>query len=83
MRQHFVSPDLVNIGTIRAVIARFHRCDSGATSIEYGVIAALAALAAIPALQTTGGKLSGSFGAVAAALDGKGPPSAAASSAGR
>ena len=57
------------------VLARFLRDDAGVTSIEYGLIAALAALAAIPALNTLGEKLGGTFAAVAEGLDG--PPEAA------
>ena len=42
--------------------------ESGATAIEYGLIAALIAVAAIAAMQTLGTKLSGTFNNVSAQL---------------
>ncbi|QNP43746.1 Flp family type IVb pilin [Sphingomonas daechungensis] len=41
---------------------------SGATAIEYGLIAALIAVAAIASLRTTGTKLKTTFGNVSNAL---------------
>jgi pilus assembly protein Flp/PilA len=43
---------------------RFARDESGATAIEYGLIAALIAVAAISAMTTLGGKLDTTFTAV-------------------
>jgi len=48
--------------------ARFFRDESGATAIEYGLIAALIAVALISALQLLGGKISGAFNNIAGAM---------------
>lgn len=50
------------------LVSRFVRDESGATAIEYGLIAALVAVVIITALNTLGGKLTGTFNAVSAAL---------------
>jgi pilus assembly protein Flp/PilA len=42
--------------------------ESGATAIEYGLIAALVSVAAIVSLQTMGTSLSGMFGKVSSVL---------------
>jgi len=42
-------------------IKSFLTNESGATAIEYGLIAALIAVAAITAMSTLGNKLSGTF----------------------
>ncbi len=47
----------------------FCRDDSGATMIEYGLIAALVAVAAIVALESLGTSISGMFTAVSTKLD--------------
>jgi pilus assembly protein Flp/PilA len=47
---------------------RLLRDDSGATAIEYGLIAALIAVAAIAALSLVGTNLSGIFNTVATQL---------------
>jgi pilus assembly protein Flp/PilA len=47
---------------------RFVKDESGATAIEYGLIAALVAVAIITALTTLGTKLTGTFGNVSAKL---------------
>ena len=44
------------------------RNESGATAIEYGLIAALIAVAAIGAMQSVGTKLNSTFGNVSNAL---------------
>ncbi|HEY8574017.1 Flp family type IVb pilin [Phenylobacterium sp.] len=49
-------------------IARFAKDESGATAIEYGLIAALVAVVLVTALTTMGGKLVGTFGKVSTAL---------------
>ncbi|MBL6958054.1 MAG: Flp family type IVb pilin [Rhodospirillales bacterium] len=51
-------------------ISKFLKDDSGATAIEYGLIAALVSVAAIGALTAMGGSLNEMFTAVSAALDG-------------
>ncbi len=43
--------------------------ESGATAIEYGLIAALVSVAAIGALTALGGSLRGIFGAASASVD--------------
>ncbi len=47
------------------LIAVFAREESGATAVEYGLIAALMAVAAIAAMVSFGGGLSGLFNHVA------------------
>ena len=49
-------------------MTRLLRDDSGATAIEYGLIAALIAVAAIAALSLVGTNLSGIFNTVATQL---------------
>jgi len=49
-------------------ISRFAKDESGATAIEYGLIAALIALIIIGAVTAIGGNLSTKFGEVAAAV---------------
>ncbi len=50
-------------------LRRFFKDKSGATAIEYGLIAALVSVAAVVALQTLGGSLNAMFGVVSATLD--------------
>jgi pilus assembly protein Flp/PilA len=50
------------------VLARLLRDDRGATAIEYGLIAALIAVAAISAFQLVGTNLSSTFNNVATQL---------------
>lgn len=45
-------------------IARLFRADDGATAIEYGLIAALIAVAAITAMQSLGSNLEATFNKV-------------------
>lgn len=49
-------------------IKSFMNNESGATAIEYGLIAALIAVAAIVAMQSVGTNLAGTFNNVAAEL---------------
>jgi pilus assembly protein Flp/PilA len=49
-------------------VTRFLKDESGATAIEYGLIAALVAVVLVTALTAMGGKLAATFGAVSAAL---------------
>ena len=49
---------------MRNFINRFAKDESGATAIEYGLIAALIAVAIIAALAALGPKLSATFGKV-------------------
>ena len=50
-------------------IVRFVKDESGATAIEYGLIAALVSVAAIAALTTLGDSLVTIFGTVSGELD--------------
>ena len=52
-----------------SLITRFLRDDSGATAIEYGLIAAGISVAIIATVTSLGGKLATTFGKVDAALN--------------
>jgi pilus assembly protein Flp/PilA len=47
--------------TMKTIFARFAQDESGATAIEYGLIAALISVALIAAATSVGGSLSGVF----------------------
>jgi pilus assembly protein Flp/PilA len=51
------------------IFARFAQDESGATAIEYGLIAALIAVGIIAAATTLGGNLSGLFDGIADRLE--------------
>jgi len=51
------------------LLARFAADESGATAIEYGLIAALIALAITAGASTLGGSISNQFGRIANKLD--------------
>jgi pilus assembly protein Flp/PilA len=53
---------------MKSLFNRFVKDESGATAIEYGLIAALIAVAVIVALQTVGGELTNTFTKVGAKL---------------
>jgi pilus assembly protein Flp/PilA len=53
---------------MKALFSRFANDESGATAIEYGLIAALIAVVIIGALTTVGSKLGGTFNNVSAKL---------------
>ena len=55
---------------MKATIKKFITDESGATAIEYGLIAALVSVAAITALTTMGESLKGMFQSVATELSG-------------
>ena len=57
-----------NMTAPQSAITRLARDESGATAIEYGLIAALIAVAAIAAFQLVGTNLSGIFNSVATKL---------------
>jgi len=50
------------------IISRFVRDESGATAIEYGLIAALISVVIIVAVTLVGSNLSGVFNSIATAL---------------
>jgi len=51
-----------------SLISRFVRDESGATAIEYGLIAAGIAVVIITAVQLVGSNLTGTFNSVASAV---------------
>lgn len=51
-----------------SIFTRFAKNESGATAIEYGLIAALVAVAIIATLQTLGGNLQNTFNSVSGGL---------------
>jgi pilus assembly protein Flp/PilA len=53
---------------MRKLVQRFVRDESGATAIEYGLIAAGISVVIIAAVQLTGANVNATFNAVAAAL---------------
>ena len=53
---------------MKSIIARFVKDNSGATAIEYGLIAGLISVVMIGALTTVGKNVSAKFQAVGAAL---------------
>lgn len=56
------------------IFARFAKDESGATAIEYGLIAALIAVAMIAAATLVGGELNTLFGSINTALVGSRTP---------
>lgn len=57
---------------MKNLVSRFLKDESGATAIEYGLIAALIAVGLIVVLTTLGTNLQGTFTQVAASLGGGG-----------
>jgi pilus assembly protein Flp/PilA len=53
---------------LKVYLNRFAKDESGATAIEYGLIASLIAVAIIAAVTTLGTKLTTTFGSVSAKL---------------
>lgn len=53
---------------MRKIFARFIEDKSGATAIEYGLIAALVSVVIITAVTLMGGNLTATFNSIAAAL---------------
>ena len=51
------------------LITRFVKCESGATAIEYGLIAALISVTIIGTVTTVGGNLDATFSTIAGALN--------------
>lgn len=51
-----------------AFVAKFWNDESGATAIEYGLIAALISVAIIGAVTSVGGKLTSTFTSVSSSL---------------
>lgn len=59
---------------MKNLFARFAKDESGATAIEYGLIAALIAVGIIVAATALGGSLSGLFERISTILDGAAAP---------
>lgn len=55
---------------MKNLVVRFAKCESGATAIEYGLIAALIGVAIITAVTATGNELKNTFNAVTDGLSG-------------
>nr|WP_114966557.1 Flp family type IVb pilin [Alkalilacustris brevis] len=55
---------------MKSLIARFQKDESGATAIEYGLIAGLLSVAIIVAVTAVGGDLTTTFEAISTALTG-------------
>ena len=53
---------------MKNLVSRFVKDESGATAIEYGLIAAGIAIAIITAVQGVGGKRSTNFGTISTSL---------------
>ena len=53
---------------MKNLVVRFAKCESGATAIEYGLIASLIGVAIIAALSSTANGISNTFGNVSAKL---------------
>lgn len=49
---------------MKNLVVRFAKCESGATAIEYGLIAALIGVAIITAVTSTGTEISSTFNKV-------------------
>jgi pilus assembly protein Flp/PilA len=58
----------VELQAMKNLVARFVKDESGATAIEYGLIAAGIALAIIAAVQGVGTKLSTNFSTISTSL---------------
>lgn len=56
--------------SLKAIARRFLKARSGATAIEYGLIAGLIGVVIIGAVQGVGSSISGKFNAVGSALSG-------------
>ena len=55
---------------MQTIIKRYFRDESGATAIEYGLLAALIAVVMIVAVTSVGTEVSGTFDTVATGLQG-------------
>ena len=54
---------------MKAIFARFMACESGATAIEYGLIAGLIGVVIITSVTSTGTKISTKFTKISSALN--------------
>jgi len=67
-RENRCQTRITRSGQMKAIVKRFVRDDSGATAIEYGLIAAGISVVIIAAVQALGVNLTGTFNTVAGAL---------------
>jgi len=67
-RTGFPRPHQVEFHDMRKFFAKFRSDESGATAIEYGLIAALISVAIITAVTAVGTSLTSTFNSVASAL---------------
>ncbi|WP_075655582.1 Flp family type IVb pilin [Pseudochrobactrum sp. B5] len=58
---------------MKAIFKRFAKSESGATAIEYGLIAALIAVVIIGVVGTVGGNVKDTFTSISDGLTGKKP----------
>jgi pilus assembly protein Flp/PilA len=67
---HFITRSLLQtrINTMNAILSRFAKDESGATAIEYGLIAGLISVVIIAAITLIGTNLKTKFNLVASAL---------------
>ena len=65
----FIINELIMLGGLKMKILRFLRDESGATAIEYGLIAGLIAVVIISAVTSVGTKVSKQFSTVASKLN--------------
>ena len=70
MTHHILAP----VGKTARTLTRLLRDERGSTAIEYGLMAALIAVAAIQALASLGAELSLTFGSAAEAMSGESGP---------
>ena len=64
-----IETTVVGTTAMKTLVNRFVKDESGATAIEYGLIAALMAVVLITAMQTLGTGITGSFGKIAGHLN--------------
>jgi pilus assembly protein Flp/PilA len=69
MNRYVQQPAQLKQGLHMTIIAKFLKDDSGATAIEYGLIAAGISVAIIATVQGLGTKLKSTFTAVSGALN--------------
>lgn len=60
--------DLVKVSKMINLVKQFAKCESGATAIEYALMAGIIGVGVVTAAQTLTGKISSSFGVIGDAL---------------
>ena len=59
----------LGVSVMKNIFARFVKCESGATAIEYGLIAALIGVAIITVVGQVGSSINATFTSVKTGLD--------------